>query len=191
VSTLGASEIDPDILAAFERATEVFVELGARVEAADPSIPASAARVRQTLFAARAAHTVRALSAEQRALLDPAVEQAARVGERLSALDYLEAESERVAIAEALADYHRRFELLVTPTTAWSAPLLESASPQAPSPFAFPFSLTRQPAISVPAGATRQGLPIGLQIVGRHFEDALVLGVAHAFESRAPFPALP
>jgi aspartyl-tRNA(Asn)/glutamyl-tRNA(Gln) amidotransferase subunit A len=191
VSTLGWPEIEPEIAQAFERATQVFAELGARVEAADPEIPASAADVRRTLFAARAAHTVKALRPEQRRLLDPGVEQAARDGERLSALDYLAAEHARVALAESLAGYHRRHDLLLTPTTAWSAPALAVAKPREPSPFAFPFSLTRQPAISIPAGLTRAGLPIGVQIVGRHFEDALVLSAAHAFERRAPFPTLP
>jgi aspartyl-tRNA(Asn)/glutamyl-tRNA(Gln) amidotransferase subunit A len=191
VSTLGHSDIEPDIWAAFERSVRIFVELGARVETADPKLASSAAEVRRTLFAARAAHTVRALSPEQRQLLDPAVEQAAQQGEQLSALDYLAAESERVAIAESLARYHRQFDLLLTPTTAWSAPRLDGSLPREPSPFAFPFSLTRQPAISVPAGLTAAGLPIGLQIVGRHFEDALVLGAARAFESRSPFPMLP
>ncbi|MET0410781.1 MAG: amidase [Polyangiaceae bacterium] len=191
VSTLGHAELEPEIVAAFDHAAQAFAELGAHVEAADPVLPASAAQVRRTLFAARAAHTVRALSAAQRELLDPGVEQAARDGERLSALDYLAAEHERVALAESLARYHRDFDLLLTPTTAWSAPAFAPSTPREPSPFAFPFSLSRQPAISVPAGLTRAGLPIGVQIVGRHFEDAGVLRAARAFERHSPSPSLP
>jgi aspartyl-tRNA(Asn)/glutamyl-tRNA(Gln) amidotransferase subunit A len=191
VSTLGHADLEPEIVAAFDRAAQAFAELGAHVEAADPVIPSSAAQVRRTLFAARAAHTVRALDTAQRALLDPGVEQAARDGERLSALDYLAAEHERVALAESLARYHRDFDLLLTPTTAWSAPAFEPVTQREPSPFAFPFSLSRQPAISVPAGLTRARLPIGVQLVGRHFEDALVLRAARALERVAPAPRLP
>jgi aspartyl-tRNA(Asn)/glutamyl-tRNA(Gln) amidotransferase subunit A len=115
--------------------------------------------------------------------------RSAREG-RLSALEYLEAEVQRVTVAQALGRYHERYDLLLTPTTAWTAPALDAQRPQASSPFTFPFSLTRQPAISVPAGLSRGGLPIGIQIVGRHFDDALVLGAAHAFERRVPFPRL-
>ncbi|MGA1167503.1 MAG: amidase family protein, partial [Burkholderiaceae bacterium] len=47
---------------------------------------------------------------------------------------------------------------------------------------------TQQPAISVPCGLTQAGLPIGLQIVGRMFDDAMVLRVARAYESVHPVP---
>lgn len=188
VSTLGYADIDPEIRAAWERAARVFVDLGATVEAADPDIGSPAAVLR-VLFAARAAHTVAALTPAQRELLDPDVERSAREGERLTALEYLEAEAQRVTLAQALARYHQRFDLLLTPTTAWAAPALDAQKPPS-SPFTFPFSLTRQPAISVPAGLSRVGLPIGVQLVGRHFDDGLVLAAAHAFESQVPFPRL-
>ena len=48
--------------------------------------------------------------------------------------------------------------------------------------FARPFNLTGLPALSVPCGFTREGLPIGLQIAGRPFDEALVLRVGHAYE---------
>src|SRR2546428_2581240 len=54
-------------------------------------------------------------------------------------------------------------------------------------PFTYPFNLTGQPAASVPCGFTNEGLPIGLQIVGRRFDDAGVLGAAAAFERARPW----
>jgi aspartyl-tRNA(Asn)/glutamyl-tRNA(Gln) amidotransferase subunit A len=53
--------------------------------------------------------------------------------------------------------------------------------------FAFPINLTVQPAASVPAGWTRGGLPVGMQIVGRHLDDAMVLRASAAFESAQPW----
>jgi aspartyl-tRNA(Asn)/glutamyl-tRNA(Gln) amidotransferase subunit A len=53
--------------------------------------------------------------------------------------------------------------------------------------FTFPFNLTGQPAASVPAGWTADGLPVGLQIVGRRWEDALVLRACAAFEALQPW----
>jgi aspartyl-tRNA(Asn)/glutamyl-tRNA(Gln) amidotransferase subunit A len=53
--------------------------------------------------------------------------------------------------------------------------------------FTYPFNLTGQPAASVPCGFTGDGLPVGLQIVGRRFADATVLQAAAAFERLRPW----
>jgi aspartyl-tRNA(Asn)/glutamyl-tRNA(Gln) amidotransferase subunit A len=55
------------------------------------------------------------------------------------------------------------------------------------SAFTYPFNLTGQPAIALPCGRTAGGLPIGLQLVGRRFEDALLLRAAAAVEAAAPW----
>src|SRR5947209_4522125 len=54
-------------------------------------------------------------------------------------------------------------------------------------PFTYPFNLTGQPAASVPAGFTKSGLPVGLQIVGRRLDDATVLRASAAFERARPW----
>lgn len=191
-ATLGHARLDPEVQRAFERAVLVFEELGASVEAEDPPITPARATLR-TLFAARAAFTVRHLDEAARQKLDPVVLAAAREGEQLTALDYLEAEAARVTLAEKMAEYHRRFDLLLTPTTAEPAPRLDAAldSARDATPFAYPFSLTRQPAASVPCGVTRAHLPIGLQIVGRPFQDGLVLAAADAVEAHLGALRLP
>jgi aspartyl-tRNA(Asn)/glutamyl-tRNA(Gln) amidotransferase subunit A len=53
--------------------------------------------------------------------------------------------------------------------------------------FSYPFNFTGQPAASVPAGFTPDGLPVGLQIVGRRFADLTVLQAAAAFEAARPW----
>ncbi|WTL36119.1 amidase family protein [Nocardia sp. NBC_01503] len=53
--------------------------------------------------------------------------------------------------------------------------------------FNYPANLTGQPAVSIPAGYTEGGLPVGLQIIGRHLDDAGVLRLAAAFERVAPW----
>ena len=54
------------------------------------------------------------------------------------------------------------------------------------TPFSYPFNLTQQPACSIPCGLTEAGLPIGLQLVGPMFGDALVLRAARAYEQIRP-----
>jgi len=84
------------------------------------------------------------------------------------------------------------------PVGAWSA---EPGFPQGPAsidgrptptmfdrlPFTFPFNLTGQPAATVPCGFTAEGLPVGLQIVGRWHADGTVLRAAAAFEALQPW----
>jgi amidase len=102
----------------------------------------------------------------------------------------------RQAYEEALSGY----DALVMPTVPITASLLpaEGASPGEVFDRAFehlgntaPFDISGHPAISVPAGLV-DGLPTGLMIVGRHFDDATVLRLAHAFEQEAgPLPSPP
>ena len=53
------------------------------------------------------------------------------------------------------------------------------------TPFSYPFNLTQQPAASVPCGFTKSGLPAGLHIIGRMFDDRAVLRAAYAYENAA------
>ncbi len=53
--------------------------------------------------------------------------------------------------------------------------------------FTLPINMTGQPAATVPAGFTEGGLPVGMQIVGRHLDDALVLKASAAFEAARPW----
>jgi aspartyl-tRNA(Asn)/glutamyl-tRNA(Gln) amidotransferase subunit A len=92
--------------------------------------------------------------------------------------------------------FHRKYDLLLTPTVAVPAlPVGQDLNEPATekhwidwTPFSYPFNLTRQPAISVPCGLTKAGLPIGLQLVGRLHDDARVLRAARAYETARPFP---
>jgi aspartyl-tRNA(Asn)/glutamyl-tRNA(Gln) amidotransferase subunit A len=53
--------------------------------------------------------------------------------------------------------------------------------------FTYPFNLTGQPAITLPAGFDEDGLPLGIQLVGRRFDDALLLAVARDYELARPW----
>jgi aspartyl-tRNA(Asn)/glutamyl-tRNA(Gln) amidotransferase subunit A len=111
--------------------------------------------------------------------------------------DFCDAITARKAAANAMARFMADFDLLLTPTV----PVLpfaidqpgpgdiegEPVAPDAWSPALFPINLTGQPAASVPAGFTAEGLPVGLQIVGRHLADRSVIAAAAAFERCRPW----
>ena len=110
-------------------------------------------------------------------------------------MSYGEAQNARVELGRKMRLFHDRYDLLILPTTAVPAFPVERRAPpgideddwRAWTPFSYPFNLTLQPAMSVPCGFTESGLPVGLQIVGGMYEDALVLRAARAFESSQDF----
>jgi len=96
----------------------------------------------------------------------------------------------------AYSDFEK-WDLLLSPTVAcpplrlgeWFATEIggKPVGRDAGSVFTFPFNMTGQPAATVPCGFTKAGLPIGLQVVGRRFADALVLRASAAIETAQPW----
>jgi aspartyl-tRNA(Asn)/glutamyl-tRNA(Gln) amidotransferase subunit A len=195
----GYATVDPEVADAVARAVAVFDDLGAFIERADPGFtdPVEDFHV---LWFAGAAKSTEHLTDDQRALLDPGLRQICDQGLTYSAQDYLEATNTRMALGQRMGSFHETYDLLLSPTVA--VPPFEaglevpsgSASQRWTSwtPFSYPFNMTQQPAASVPCGFTRDGLPIGLQIVGPRHSDALVLRASRAFEKARPWsrPAL-
>jgi aspartyl-tRNA(Asn)/glutamyl-tRNA(Gln) amidotransferase subunit A len=104
---------------------------------------------------------------------------------------------ERLAWWQHPRAFFERYDLLLTPTVACPPfalgldhPSEIAGAPVVPYgwlPYTYPFNLTGQPAASIPCGFTHDGLPIGLQIVGRRFDDVTVLRAAAAFEREQPW----
>jgi aspartyl-tRNA(Asn)/glutamyl-tRNA(Gln) amidotransferase subunit A len=103
----------------------------------------------------------------------------------------------RKAVANKMWRMMARYDLLLTPTLCVPPfPILMQGPekiagryvrPESWLAFTFPMNLTGQPAATVPAGWTREGLPVGLQIAGRHLDDAMVLRASAAYESARPW----
>lgn len=111
--------------------------------------------------------------------------------------DFTDAWIRRQRACRSIAAFMQDYDLLLTPTVSTPAFALGQFGPETiggvpgdraiPSPFTYPINWTGQPAASVPAGWTQEGLPVGLQIVGRHLDDAGVLRAAAAFELARPW----
>jgi len=194
-----AASVHAEVAAAVERAAKAFSELGAEVDTVDPGF-ADPRGAWLTLWYSGAAKALAHLTPEQRKRLDPGLLIHVERGEKLSAVDFLTADVARTDLGRHMKLFHRRYDLLITPSVAVPALKVgtDLSDPRREkewidwTPFSYPFNLTRQPAASVPCGLTSSGLPIGLHIVGRLYEDATVLRAARAFErtSPAPRPAL-
>jgi aspartyl-tRNA(Asn)/glutamyl-tRNA(Gln) amidotransferase subunit A len=115
-------------------------------------------------------------------------------GQQITAIDYLEAQQERRNFASSLRAIMQRVDAFVLPTLPIPAIPAELAdqtievdgvTEQAQTAFlrlTMPFNLAGLPAISFPCGFSSDGLPLGLQVAGKPFEDATVLRIAHAYQ---------
>jgi aspartyl-tRNA(Asn)/glutamyl-tRNA(Gln) amidotransferase subunit A len=196
-ANLGYAEVDPEVAALVEQAAMRFVDLGALVEFVDPGF-ANAEPVFRAHWFTGAAYLLKNFSPQQKALVDPGLVEVAEQGAKIGVLDLLEAVQRRGALGVHMNQFHEKYDLLLTPTLPLAA--FEAGKEVADvvkekrwtdwTPFSYPFNLTQQPAASIPCGLTAEGLPVGLQIVGPRYADALVLRAARAFESAQPI-ALP
>jgi aspartyl-tRNA(Asn)/glutamyl-tRNA(Gln) amidotransferase subunit A len=190
---LGYAAVDPEIAAAVAAAARQFAALGAKVDEIG-RIFDSPSDALLTLWRSGAARLMRGFPAERHALADPGLVLEAREGERLSAVDYLDADAARTALARQMAAFHQTYDLLLTPMMPVPAlPAGQDLNDPARerhwvdwSPFSYPFNMTRQPAASILCGLTKAGLPIALQIVGPIYADDRVLRAARAFERTQP-----
>ncbi|MBI4277113.1 MAG: amidase, partial [Armatimonadetes bacterium] len=196
----GVVPVDPEVREVAEAAVRAFEDLGAAVTPASPDV--RKARAIFEVVATYPRHTTLAPHlAEWREHLDPVLLRRAEHLGRFTAADVAQAEVERTALCLGMAKFFQSCDLLVLPTTAVPAFSTagyprEVAGRPITSPYAddiwlltMAFNLTGQPAISVPCGWTADGLPVGLQIVGRRLADALVLRAAAAFEAARPWAA--
>jgi aspartyl-tRNA(Asn)/glutamyl-tRNA(Gln) amidotransferase subunit A len=194
---LGYAKVDPEIKKIVDKAVKTFAALGAHVENRDPGFEDAG-----PLFAAHwfpgAAYVVRNTHPRKRALMDKGLLETARMGEKVTTAQYMDAVQRRGALGLLMNRFHETWDLLVTPTLPLAA--FEAGKEVANvlkekrwtdwTPFSYPFNLTQQPAATIPCGLTKKGLPVGLHIVGPRYADALVLRAARAFESAHPI-ALP
>jgi aspartyl-tRNA(Asn)/glutamyl-tRNA(Gln) amidotransferase subunit A len=191
---LGYAEVDPEVAQRVESAVAVLRALGAVVETVDPGFenPFPTFRI---FWITGAAKLLRSFSEAQRALVEPGLQASAEAGEHITLEEYQTALDHREALGRQMSLFHQKYDLLLTPTLPVTAfPVGHSYPPSdrysaglSWTPFTYPFNLTQQPAASVPCGFTREGLPVGLQIVGAKYQDALVLRAAKAYETVHPF----
>ncbi len=190
---LGYVDVDPEVEASVARAAKLFEELGAEVVRVDPGFSDPLAAFGH-LFYGGAANAMRDLGTKKRERMDPELVKVAEKAARLSMLDYMGAVNESMALRERMANFHRKYDLLLTPSLPITAFDTGREVPRDwPStrwptwtPFTYPFNMTGQPGLSVPCGFDKSGMPISLQLVGARFNDALLLQAGHAYQQAAP-----
>ena len=190
---LGYAAVEADVLEVAAAAARRLPELGIVLKDADPGLDDPWPIVDPIWAWAQA----QGEDPEKRDLADPGRWQVVERGLRMTEADHAAALGERARYTAAMDAFFAGHDLLITPTMP--CPPFRAGADQpgwvAGRPteylswtaFTYPFNVTGQPAASVPCGRDRDGLPVGLQIVGRRREDALVLRAARAFERAFPW----
>ena len=188
----------PQVRAAVERAARDFQAAGAHVEPLAPFLTQDMLDGLDHFWRMRALIDINALTPEKRAAVLPFIREWAESANGFSGAHVLRGFSQIPAMRKAAIDATVDFDFVLSPTAPMAAYPAEWASPSRdpldPFPhigFTVAFNMSEQPAATLNCGYDDEGLPIGLQIVGRRFDDLGVLAVARAFEAMRAGEARP
>lgn len=199
-SNLGCFKVSDVVSSVCSRAARRFEELGCIVNDVEIDFGVDIESAFFALWCAKLATVYSELPNREMQLLEPVVQGLIERGRRLSAVDVGRANLARESVWHAICRAFETYDLLICPTTAVSAfkieegpPLSINGSPSDPLLgwfLTYPFNLTGNPVASVPCGLSDDGLPIGMQVIGRRLDDSAVLRASRAFERISPWPKL-
>ena len=194
---LGYALVDPEVREIVTKAALRFEELGCHVEEAQPDLEDPWESILHVIWASAFAGIHLYDLDAVRNQIDPGLVRVIEQGLELTGAEVAIAYAKRNDYYHAWREFMERYDLVLTPTlpvTAFPAgddhPGQIDGQPTTYlswTAFTYPFNITGQPAASVPCGFDHNGLPVGLQIVGRGRDDVTVLRASAAFEELAPW----
>jgi aspartyl-tRNA(Asn)/glutamyl-tRNA(Gln) amidotransferase subunit A len=192
--TLGYARPDPEVLRVAERVIEALEDRGAAIEEVDAVFAADPAEMWIAEFYAGVGTRLREVVEQRRELLDPSVAAVldAALGQEMRA--YYETVFRRYALREEMRRFFERYDALVSPVLPVASLAAGLDMPAHLSDrnlvswvfYTYPFNLTGQPAAAVCAGLAGDGMPVGIQVVGRALAEADVVRLAAAIERVRP-----
>jgi len=182
--------VEPEVKAAVENVATFFGAQGAIVEPAQGIMSRAILDGLDAFFRARSWGDIQSIPMEQRAKIHPYTRQWAEGGAKLSGVDVIRGFNQSMELRRLAALLFGNIDYLISPTAPIPAFAAERASPgdDPEHPFehicfTVPWNFTEQPAVSINAAFTESRLPVGVQIIGRRFDDHGVLTMAKAWET--------
>ena len=193
--TLGYARPEPEIVAICEAAARRFEALGCEVEPVEDALGDDPVEIWMAEFYGGIGTKLQGLMAERPDELDPAVVTTLGGGLDRTMVEYFGQVFARYEFRETMRRFFERYDLLLSPTLPCAAfdvghdtpPGLGARNIVSWVYYTYPFNLTGQPAASIPAGFTAEGLPVGLQMVAGINREVDILRAAAAFERAAPW----
>ena len=194
---LGHARVDPEVATLVRDAAKALAtNLGATIEETTPAWGPDGPELIRFFWPAHLAVHAPSL-AQWQDRMDPGLVACIRAGERYSVVDYQRMRERKYAYCTAIHRFFEEWDFLLTPAVSVAAFPAERLQPDhwphhewdwvTWAEFSYPFNLSGNPAASVPCGFTPDGLPVGLQIVARRFDDLGLLQLAAAFETARPW----
>ncbi len=192
--TLGYARPDPAVEAVVAQAVRAFENLGCKVDLVEKVFDKDPADLWTAEFYAGVGTRLRSFVEQQRGLLDPAVAEVLDAALAQDMRSYYEKVFERYALRDKVRRFFETYDLLLSPVLpVVSLDAGKNIPDQLPDRnlvswvfYTYPFNLTGQPAATVCAGIAADGMPVGLQIVGRALGEYDVVRAAAAFERTKP-----
>ena len=177
---------DQEVLSAVHEAARVFVSAGCTVDELNLDWAREAAAANRLMTQADGAAVHRERLREHPEMFGDDVRLRLETGAKTTSTQYALARRLQTEVKRMCEGLFERFDILILPTTPVAALPIQGNANWAGllTPFTAPFNLAGLPALSVPCGFTREGLPIGLQIVSRPWAEDVVLNAGYAFERR-------
>ncbi|KAB1069596.1 amidase family protein [Methylobacterium soli] len=193
-ATLGYARPDPEIVEIARASAMALADQGAIVEAVETVFESDPGDLWTAEFYAGVGTRLRTVLERQRDLLDPAVADVLDAALAQEMRAYYESVFRRYALRDEMSRFFARYDVLLSPTVPVTSLEAGRNLPERLSDrslvtwvfYTYPFNLTGQPAASVCAGIAADGMPVGLQIVGRSLGEADVVRVAAAVERTKP-----
>jgi amidase len=185
-----AAGADEGVVRVTEAACSVFAGLGAELRNAVFPSPDQIVRDAVQLCAVEAAVAHEATFPMRANQYGPVLSGLLEAGRRVDGLTLAQIFHRRAAFTGRLCALFREIDLLLMPAMNSDAPTVASLNERMMDPearyarvrFTAPFNMSGSPSLTLPGGATSEGLPIGFQIIGRHLDERLVLRAGHAFQ---------
>src|SRR5271170_3893878 len=179
-----------EVKAAVERAASEFEAAGAHVEPLKPFLTQDMLDGLDRFWRARALNDIGQLPAERRALVLPFIREWAQSAAGFSGVEVFRGFDQIPEMRKAAVEATGKFDFVLSPTAPmtafpaeWASPSRDPLNPFPHIGFTVAYNMSEQPAATVNCGYDAEGLPIGLQIIGRRFDDLGVLAFARAFEA--------
>ena len=181
--------VDPEVRAAVEAAARAFEQAGAIIEPLAPFLTREMVDGQDRFWRARALADIGPLPEEKKAKILPDIRAWAESAAAYSGQDVYSGFAQSMAMRKATEEATRRFDFVLSPTAPvpaypaqYPSPTNDWRRPFEHIVFTLPYNMSEQPASSINCGFTSTGLPIGLQIAGRRFDDLGVLQVSRCWE---------
>lgn len=195
---LGHARVDPEVAELVLAAAKVFEnDFGFAVGEVVPAWGVRGPELARFFWPAHFAARYASLLPQWEAKMDPGFVACIRAGLAYTLADYQRMRLQKYAYTVDIHRFFEEWDFLITPSVSVAAFPVERLQPEhwpqhawdwlGWAEFSYPFNLSGNPAASIPCGFTREGLPVGFQIVGRRFDDLGVLQLASLFEAARPW----